>query len=319
MGNIVLILAVLLFPWCLAVCTLLGLKRSLERIGRPNTRSSARPPIVVVLIPSYNVVNKIKDVLRLCLADELATLVVVVDGGSTDATVDVALAVAANADGRVVVEEAGAGITGRANCMNLAACIAVEHLQKEQAHYGASTDIDPDTTFFFLHGDTMPPANFAELIANTLEDRNVAIGAFGIYTAGLRDGDALFGYLSALFANTLNNLRSRWMQTPYGDQGLFCRWSVFAAVGGFSKPLMEDSDFVWKARALGTVSIAPACCSTYAGQWNALGIVYMMRNYLLLVVWVLGVVSPESIHRLYYPHRALPPALSYADLSKARQ
>lgn len=325
--NFTLVLAVCLFPCCMVLCTLLALKRSLGRVGRPQPLASACPPSrVAVLIPAYNVVHTIEGVLLRCLADPMVTLIVVVDGGSTDGSLDVALALAAKAAGRIVVQPAGPGITGRGNCMNLAAHVAMQELQAMRAggasssiQADASSGIDPDTApaLFFLHGDTTPPHNFGKLLSSALLDRSVAVGAFSIYTAGMRDGPTLLGRLGSLVANFLNNLRSRWMEAPYGDQGLFCRWEVFAAVGGFSEPLMEDSAFVWKARAFGTVSTLAPCCSTSAGQWHTLGLVFMMRNYLLLVAWAIGAVSPASIHRVYYPNRALPPSLSYADLSKA--
>ena len=77
-------------------------------------------------------------------------------------------------------------------------------------------------------------------------------------------------------------------------------------------PLMEDSAFIWAARARGRVAVATSCVRTSAGGWASLGLVFMMRNYLLLSAWIVGVVTPATLHKVYYPGRPLPMEVAYA-------
>lgn len=59
------------------------------------------------------------------------------------------------------------------------------------------------------------------------------------------------GYLS-------RDLRARWPQELYGDQGLFVRRDTFEAIGGF-RPLaiMEDFDLVRRLRRRGRIRVIP--------------------------------------------------------------
>ena len=264
---------------------------------------------LVVLIPTYNVATTISRSISGCLLDRHVQLIVVVDGGSTDGTVDIARAAATGSvgqggSGSVVVVEAN--ITGRANCLNFAARVAAERLEPS----------GDDEGLVFLHADTVLPSGFGDEIMRTLADARVACGAFRIYTRGVRDGPTFLIRLVGRIANGLNNWRSSWMETPYGDQGLFCRRSVFEATGGYPcVPLMEDSAFVWEARKHGTIPLLEPCVQSFASpQWAAFGALYVMRNYLFLCAWLLGLLSPERLHLFYYPGRQLPASVPYRDL-----
>ena len=107
------------------------------------------------------------------------------------------------------------------------------------------------------------------------------------------------------------------MEAPYGDQGLFCRRSTFERVGGFpSVPLMEDSAFCWEARKHGSCCILRDHVQSFASpQWGALGALYVLRNYFLLTMWAIGVLSPEHIHELYYVGRRLPQRIAYSEMA----
>ena len=327
--DLILVAAFAAFPWCLALCALLSAHRQAARLlsalmGPPPPKKPAQR--LVVLIPAFNVASTIGRALQGVLADSCTSLVVVVDGGSTDGTAAAARAAAGcdgigthgttRADGQakpvpVVVVEAAAGVGGRANCLNLAVCVANEHLHQHMDPGGAD-----DVMYLFLHADTVLPEGFGTRVAEALKDGATAFGAFPIFTCGVRDNPSMFVRTFGRFANTLNNLRSSWMEAPYGDQGLFCRRSTFETVGGFpTVPLMEDSAFCWEARRHGAVRILDRCVNSFASpQWGALGALYVMRNYLFLTLWVVGAASPAWIHRIYYAGRPLPTRWPYADM-----
>ena len=323
---LVLVASVFLFPTCLTLCAILSMIRQATRLlgsllsFAQNTRASSTktPPPIVVLLPAFNVAATINRALDSAVADLLVALVVVVVGpGCTDATAETAHAYSLQHKEKVIVVEAASEVGGRANCSNLAACVAAEALSAR----GRGAAHGEDELLVFLHADTVLPAGFGLSVVEALADGTCAVGAFRIWTKGIRDAKSWRVRLAATFANVLNNVRSRLMETPYGDQALFCRRSTFEAVGGFpSVPLMEDSGFVWLARQRGTVRISDLSVTSFASpQWARFGIVYMMRNYLFLSLWMLGVVTPATLHSFYYAGRPLPKRLLYEEMARSRR
>ena len=133
--------------------------------------------------------------------------VLVVDGGSTDRTVERALR-----HGVRVIE----GRRGRGPQLNAGAAAARGEV------------------LLFQHADVSLPGDAPGWIRLAFQDPEVVAGAFRVRTID-EDGSRLAPLLP--FAN----LRSRTRSLPYGDQALFVRRSVFEAVGGYpDQPLMED-------------------------------------------------------------------------------
>jgi len=311
---LLLVVSVLCFPMTVGFCVLVSVWRQI--VGPPTPekdkmldRSKQK---IAVIIPTYNVGSRIESVLSRCLAEEWARFdgrVYVIDGGSKDDTLEVAQRMAAHStwQGRLHVQVSPH--TGRANCLNVGA---------------AKAKADGAEIYFFLHGDTLPPRGFGHTLRAILSTPGTSVGAFRIQTTIPSDlpRGAVRGWLLQSFvlaANWLNNLRSVWMETPYGDQGLFVTRATFEAIGGFPPvPLMEDPAFVWSARQRGRVVIAPegagAYVQTAAGQWSSLGPAFVARNYLLLTTWLVGLSNPHSIFGAYYPGRPPPPTVSYREL-----
>jgi rSAM/selenodomain-associated transferase 2 len=132
--------------------------------------------------------------------------VIVVDGGSQDATASIAAA----AGVRVVRSE-----KGRARQMNTGAG-------------AASAD-----TFLFLHADTELPPDADQLISTGLSSGSYSWGRFDVR---IRGRARMFPVIS-----TMINLRSRLSGIATGDQALFMTRAAYASVGGFPDlPLMED-------------------------------------------------------------------------------
>jgi len=131
--------------------------------------------------------------------------VVVVDGGSRDATVAAATLLADRVLGAP---------RGRASQMNAGA-------------RAASGEV-----FVFLHADTRMPDGALDAIERALA-RGARWGRFDVRIAGE-------GALLALVA-CMMNARSRLTGVATGDQAMFARREAFEAVGGFPPiPLMED-------------------------------------------------------------------------------
>src|SRR5262245_52993992 len=142
------------------------------------------------------------------LADMRAvgTEVIVVDGGSRDATIQRA---------RLRADRVISAPRGRALQMNAGA-------EK------ASGDV-----LVFLHADTRLPTDADHLVLNGLERSGRAWGRFDVRIAGRHPLFPVIGWLMSM--------RSRITGIATGDQAIFVRRAAFDAAGGFAAiPLMED-------------------------------------------------------------------------------
>lgn len=119
-------------------------------------------------------------------------------------------------------------------------------------------------TLLFLHADTRLPVG-AAMAAERCLAGGAALGAF---TFRLDDRRASLRLMEAGVG-----LRSRWLGLPLGDQALFCRRSTFEALGGFGPlALLEDMDFVARARRRGPVVTLPDEVVTSARVWRSRGV-----------------------------------------------
>lgn len=222
-----------------------------------------------VVIPTLNEESTLPATLEALCHDGPEELIVV-DGGSRDATIDVA-----RRHGARVISSP----PGRARQMNAGAAVASA------------------ARLLFLHADTLPPANWRQVVERALSRPDVVAGAFRF---GLRDPVP-----GRRLVEGLVRARCRWLGTPYGDQGLFLRRDLFEAVGGFPPwPILEDLETVRRLRRLGRVVVVPATARTSGRRWRKLGLARTMcRNGCILIGHRLG-VPLEKLARWYHGHRA---------------
>ena len=136
----------------------------------------------------------------------LGTEVIVVDGGSRDATIQRA---------RLRADRVISAPRGRALQMNAGAA-------------KAAGDV-----LLFLHADTRLPADADHVVLNGLERSGRAWGRFDVKIDGRTPLLLVVGWLM--------NIRSRLTGIATGDQAIFVRRDAFQAAGGFAEiPLMED-------------------------------------------------------------------------------
>jgi rSAM/selenodomain-associated transferase 2/rSAM/selenodomain-associated transferase 1 len=204
-----------------------------ERRGRKETHEER----ISIIIPALNESSNLRETLER-IQNARDTEIIVVDGGSSDNTVEIA----ESYDARVIVT-----LAGRAKQMNAGAA-------------AAAGDV-----LLFLHADTHLPDRFDEYVRRILASPENAGGAFRFSvdasTRGLR------------LIERLANWRSKALQLPYGDQALFIRASLFREMGGFPDvPIMEDFAFVRRLRKRGRIEIAPVPVITSARRWLRLGV-----------------------------------------------
>ncbi|MBK8726828.1 MAG: TIGR04283 family arsenosugar biosynthesis glycosyltransferase [Holophagaceae bacterium] len=194
--------------------------------------------LVSVIIPALDEAARIEACLGQFREQPGAWELIVVDGGSLDATVDLAAAAGA----RVL-----RGPRGRGPQMNAGAA-------------AARGDI-----LFFLHADAAVPPGVGALIRGTLGEASIALGAFRVRHAAER-------WAGTWKARVLRlaDLRSRRTAWPYGDQGLFCRTRDFRAVDGYpDEPLMEELGLAARLRTLGAVHTRPEELRVSARRFEA--------------------------------------------------
>jgi uncharacterized protein len=227
--------------------------------------------LLSVIIPTLNEADGLGTVLDRINKDAGAEIIVV-DGGSSDGTREIA----ARAGARVI--EATGGRAGQQNAGAVAARGRV---------------------LLFLHADTLLPENYAALIGEAMDDPSKVAGAFRFQTDGT--GAAM------RFIEWTANLRSRLLQLPYGDQGLFMEKRVFEEMGGFASiPVMEDFKLVLRLRRRGTVVTLPYSAVTSARRWRQLGVVRTTVINMIMIGGFYCGVPMEKLHRFYKGHGPSP-------------
>jgi rSAM/selenodomain-associated transferase 2/rSAM/selenodomain-associated transferase 1 len=192
---------------------------------------------VSVIIPALNEAGEITKTIATARAGNPHEIMVV-DGGSTDDTVQ-----RARESGVAVINSA----SGRARQMNAGAARANGNV------------------LLFLHADTLLSRDYLSAISRVLPTPGRAAGAFRFRI----DGD----FAGKWLLEWITNLRSQWRQMPYGDQALFMRRSLFEEIGGFADlPIMEDYELVRRLRQQGRIVIAPSAAITSGRRWQRLGL-----------------------------------------------
>ena len=167
---------------------------------------------ISVIIPTLNEDRLVGNAIQSAI-DAGAPEIIVADGGSDDATLDVA----ANLGCKIVRSEPGRG-----------------------TQLNAGTDISSNDVILFLHADSQIPVDGCQQIRQAIEHGHFA-GAFKQKID--RDG------MAYRWIESGNAFRVRWLQMAYGDQGIFVTRELFEELGGFEDiPFMEDFCFSRKLR-----------------------------------------------------------------------
>jgi rSAM/selenodomain-associated transferase 2 len=146
----------------------------------------------------------------------------------------------------------------------------------------------------FLHTDTRLPENAFAFIADVVERREYAGGAFDL---GIKSNRWVFRLIEKSVS-----LRTRITRIPYGDQAIFVRREFFNRINGFQEiPLMEDVDLMRRIRKSGhKIYIIPEKVKTSPRRWEQEGVLYCtLRNWAITILYLLG-AKPASLVKYYY-------------------
>jgi len=224
------------------------------------------PAPITVIIPTLNAAEALASAAAALMPGVEAGLIralVISDGGSQDATIDVAEDLGAT----VTVGPAGRGV------------------QIARGVAAAQTD-----WLLILHADSWPEGDWVDTVAAHIAARADTAGWFRLrYRAP--------GW-SARWVAGWANLRSRVLGLPYGDQGLLIHRDLLAQVGGFpDMPLMEDVALArrLKGRLRGLdATVSTSAVRYLSGGWIRRG----ARNLWTLARFLMG-ADPEKLAQSY--------------------
>ncbi len=222
-----------------------------------------KKPYISVIIPTLNEETNIEA--SIFSAQDEDSEVIVVDGGSSDHTVENAIALGVRVEisrrGRAIQQNMGSECAG-------------------------------GKVLLFLHADTILPSGYVNHVFDAFIDAETAAGAFQFKTD--------WGRPLMKVAEFLTNLRSKHLGIPYGDQALFIRKSLFEDMGGFPHvPIAEDLFLIRQIACKGHIRIVPAQAVTSARRWKKFGVFRTtLINQLIVAGCYLG-ISPHLLASLW--------------------
>ncbi len=225
--------------------------------------------MISVVVPTLNAAGTLGATLA-CLgaarAGGLISEIIVADGGSEDATLEVALAAGA----RVHTCESGRG---------------------QQLAEGAAAA--SGEWLLFVHADTVLEGDWAAEARAFVDEAGNKMRA-AVFRFALDDAGAAARRLEWIVA-----WRTRVLGLPYGDQGLLIPRALYDQTGGFQPlPLMEDVDLV---RRIGRarIEMLGAAAVTSAARYRRSGyLARSARNLACLSLYFMG-VPVRTIARFY--------------------
>lgn len=230
--------------------------------------TTRRTPLVSVLVPALDEERELP-----CLLDHLAALhgnweAIVADGGSRDATRQIA--------GEHPLRPR-----------------VVEHTRGRAAQLNAAARVATGDILLFLHADSRLPRDAYASLADAWWTPGVDGGNFA-----LRFDDGRGAFERVLGAVYRLQRRHGFY---YGDSSIWVRRTAFARLGGFREiAIMDDYDFVRRLEhGPGTTRCLPGPAATSARRWREAGIGRTVLAWFVIRWLYLAGVSPHTLARLY--------------------
>ena len=228
-----------------------------------------KAPALSVMIPCLNEAARLPLLLADLRRSELSLEILLADGGSSDATAQIAGLVGAHLIG---VHPAGRGRQLRA------------------AAARARGD-----WLLFLHADSRLSQQWSAWL-NTLLQRSSTEASAWYFDLRISPSTPARQLLERAVG-----LRSRWLQRPYGDQGLLLHRDLYERCGGFAElPLMEDLELVERLSRIADLRRIGLPLTTDGRRWQQDGVLRRSwRNARLRRRWRQG-ESAAQLAKAYY-------------------
>ncbi|GIX07259.1 MAG: glycosyl transferase [Candidatus Poribacteria bacterium] len=221
--------------------------------------------MITVIVPVLNEATVLELNLRRLIETQPPHERIIVDGGSTDETPEIAARL-----GKLIRSP-----RGRAIQMNRGAKLAQGEV------------------LLFLHADTWLEPGALEAVAQAVAKGYVG----GTFSQTIEGSHPLYRWIERA-----GNWRARFCRLFYGDAGIFVRREVFEQIGGFPEvPVGEEFEFSRRLRRAGRTVLLPVRIHISARRWEQEGIVRRtLKNWWITLLYHLG-VPPERLARYYDP------------------
>ena len=146
-----------------------------------------------------------------------------------------------------------------------------------------------------LHADSRLPGPWHQRVGQILSTPEAHLSAWCFDFKVDSRGRPMLWLLERLV-----NLRSRWLQRPYGDQGLLIHHQLYQRIGGYRPlALMEDLDLVERLSKVTSIRSLNCALLTSAERWQQRSVLMQAwRNARLRQLWRKG-TSPDQLLRRY--------------------
>ncbi|PJZ69057.1 glycosyl transferase [Leptospira perolatii] len=225
-------------------------------------------PSVSVIIPVLNEESILERLLLSLISIQQASPnfeVIVVDGGSSDRSVEIASDL-----GAILVRSP---VPSRSIQCNLGASFA------------------NGSIFFFLHADCLPRKEFISNIMNAVQNGSLT-GCFRIkYDEPQHWWLKINAYYKAL----------NWGFLRFGDQGLFLKKQIYFRTGGYSDEwkVMEDAEYVRRLRKKYSFSVLPDFLIVSSRKFQKHGLLKLQFVYFICTLLFAFGFGPTRIERAY--------------------
>ncbi len=221
--------------------------------------------MISVVIPAYNEERALPNTLRALFTQQGDFEVIVVDGGSTDGTLN-------------VLREFGFIPDPSRRTLHVSRFTV--HAPKGRAsQMNAGAQEACGEWLLFLHADTVLPTGAIQRLNEMETDQTVQAGGFMHQFSG---DDWRLKLIS--FLDNFRCIRSRII---YGDQALFVRRALFEQLGGFpNRPILEDVAFCERLIAVTTPLLLSSSVVTDARKFLKMGVWRSFLRVLLIILHV---------------------------------
>ncbi|MEM9646624.1 MAG: TIGR04283 family arsenosugar biosynthesis glycosyltransferase [Planctomycetota bacterium] len=221
------------------------------------------PSDISIVIPTLNEAQTLSASLQSARENDPREIIVC-DGGSTDATVEIA---------------------HRCGASHVVSSIPGRGIQLNAASTFATGDV-----ILFLHADSLIGPETLHQICD-LDAEFV----WGAARQKIESSSTVYRVLE--FGN---NLRVRWCKMAFGDQAIFVKRDAFKRVGGFAEqPLMEDVELSRSLRKLDRPRLIEGPVVTSARRWQRRGVIRQtLLNWKIQLAYKLG-MDPETLKGWY--------------------
>ncbi len=222
---------------------------------------------ISVIIPCLNEEDYLEKTLKHMQGLQGNFELIVVDGGSSDKTLNIA-----KSFDRV---QATVAQKGRANQMNHGAQMASGEI------------------LLFLHADTFLPSNAYRSITEHLQKSGYIGGSFMLKLDKEHPILRFYTWCSRL----------SWEFFTYGDHAMFMKKQIFQHIGGYrSIPFMEDVEIQKRLRKAGKFRKLQISVTTSARRFEQTGTIkQLVADVLLVGLYKLG-VAPSRLKKFYKDH-----------------